>query len=228
MDALRSLSAKACLKMNTKIIIFLFDEKVSCYVVSFEKIPNCPKENRELPFSKKLQDILLGISRATRIKYLHISSTPENQKIASGSSLQSNEIHIDRRRKNNQVYPPSNFIWVLIHEIIHFYEPWKRLKWIPDEKNHDKDNKEKNDGEQKIQSIIGLTNDVRNELGEKCYRHPDHGLEVFVCENPDGSWKAVELDATGKIKREAPLDSGDPNPIIPFTGGQRAAGPGTI
>ena len=215
---IKKIAKKAGIEAVGVVTIFTDgEEEWKSVVIRFRRIPNCPRKGDRRPFSETLQELLLDIENINRDDIM-VRSTPKEQGIPSGGNLQGRQIHIDRRRQSKEAFGPGSFCWQLIHELAHFFHaPFPRKKKKKKHKKKDVSGSE-----------ISTTNKIRKELGEDCYRYPDHGIEVFICPQDRRGLKAVEVDTDGKVKREAPIDVGtDPNPIVPFTGGQRLAGPGT-
>ena len=214
-----ALASKACLE--ARCTVTNFTDGVDFWtgiVVTFRPVPGCPKEGDERPFSPALRKLLLAIGKIEGTD-IDVATTPAADALPSGGNLGRRTIHIDGRRKDDKAFGPGSFIWQLIHELAHFF-------FGPFPGSDEEDRAEFDDV---AEQDIHLTNIVRRQLGLECYRYPDHGLEVFICPGPPGKLKAVEVDADGTVKQEAAIDVGvDPNPIVPFTGGQRLAGPGTF
>jgi len=219
LDVIKELAKRACLLVEFRVVTFTDGEDTwREVIVTFTKNKNCPKEGREEPFSETLQELLLDIGRIGR-RYIDVTSTPEDEETGSGGNLGLCTIHIDKRRNLDDAFGPGSFLWQLIHELAHyFHAPFPRS-------NEENDENDENETEEQE---ITTTNDIRRELGEDCYRYPDHGVEVFICPDPPDGLKAVEIGKDGKVKREAPIILWvDPNPAVPFTGGGHLAGPGT-
>ena len=214
---IQSLAERACIRLRMEEKQYTDGEQTWTSVcISFKKIPDCPQEGDERGFSRSLQNLLLGISQIDR-EFIDLHTTPADESTPSGGNLGTLEIHSDGRRQADGAFPPGSFPWVIVHELAHFYYapfPGK----APDEEDKEAAEKE-----------IRLTNRIQKELGQDCWRYPDHGIEVFICPVPPNKLKAVKVTEDGTVEKEAPIDVGaDPNPIVPFTGGQRLAGPDTF